>query len=78
MVYRLQEERLEVLKKLLVQREIKQQELNDKRLDKLWSKKQKIKEGKILKIRKDHIKSEFIIRITKTQTLKIIKLINLC
>jgi len=49
---------LEVLKKLLIQREVKQQELNDKRLDKLWSKKQKVKEGKIMKIRKEHIRSK--------------------
>lgn len=34
--YRLQEARLEVLKKLLKQREENHQELNIKRLDKLW------------------------------------------
>ncbi|CAK8694852.1 unnamed protein product [Clavelina lepadiformis] len=56
-IEKLQEARLEVLKKLLLQREIKQQELNDKRLDKLWSKKQKAKENKIQKIRKEHIKT---------------------
>uniref|UniRef100_H2YHN5 Cilia- and flagella-associated protein 91 n=1 Tax=Ciona savignyi TaxID=51511 RepID=H2YHN5_CIOSA len=55
-IEKLQEARLEVLKTLLIQREAKQQELNDKRLDKLWSKKQKAKEEKIQKIRKEHIK----------------------
>jgi len=56
-IEKLQEARLEVLEKLLIQREAKQQELNDKRLDKLWSKKQKSKEHSILRIRKDHIKA---------------------
>nr|CAB3263584.1 protein MAATS1-like [Phallusia mammillata] len=56
-IEKLQEARLEVLKKLLLQRELKQQELNDKRLDKLWSKKQKAKENKVQNIRKEHIKT---------------------
>ena len=34
--FRLQEARLEVLKKLLIKREENHQELNVKRLDKLW------------------------------------------
>jgi len=37
---------------------MKQQELNDKRLDKIWSKKQKVKENKVQKIRKEHVKSK--------------------
>nr|XP_039249050.1 cilia- and flagella-associated protein 91-like [Styela clava]XP_039249051.1 cilia- and flagella-associated protein 91-like [Styela clava] len=56
-IEKLQEARLEVLKQLLRQREEKQQELNDKRLDKLWSQKQKLKEEQVEKIRKEHIKT---------------------
>ncbi|KAJ8311832.1 hypothetical protein KUTeg_010617 [Tegillarca granosa] len=56
-IEKLQEARLEVLKKLLKQREENHQELNIKRLDKLWSKKQKDKEVKIKRIRNEHIKT---------------------
>ncbi|XP_052253819.1 cilia- and flagella-associated protein 91-like [Dreissena polymorpha] len=56
-IEKLQEARLEVLKQLLKQREENHQELNIKRLDKLWSKKQKEKEGRIKKIRNEHIKT---------------------
>lgn len=56
-IEKLQEARLEVLKELLKQREENHQELNIKRLDKLWSKKQKEKEVKIKKIRNEHIKT---------------------
>lgn len=56
--FRLQEARLEVLKQLLKKREENHAELNIKRLDKLWSKKQKEKDAKVKKIRNEHIKSE--------------------
>lgn len=56
-IEKLQEARLEVLKQLLKKREENHQELNIKRLDKLWSKKQKEKEAKIKKIRNEHIKT---------------------
>ncbi|KAK7106474.1 cilia- and flagella-associated protein 91-like isoform X2 [Littorina saxatilis] len=56
-IEKLQEARLEVLKKLLIKREENHQELNVKRLDKLWSKKQQDKESRIKKIRNEHIKS---------------------
>lgn len=55
--FRLQEARLEVLKQLLKKREENHAELNIKRLDKLWSKKQKEKDSKVKKIRNEHIKS---------------------
>lgn len=50
---------MEVLKQLLKKREENHAELNIKRLDKLWSKKQKEKDAKVKKIRNEHIKSEF-------------------
>ncbi|KAL8577811.1 hypothetical protein ACOMHN_054561 [Nucella lapillus] len=56
-IEKLQEARLEVLKKLLIKREENHQELNIKRLDKLWSKKQKQKESRVQKIRNEHIKT---------------------
>ncbi|OWF41651.1 cilia- and flagella-associated protein 91-like isoform X2 [Mizuhopecten yessoensis] len=56
-IEKLQEARLEVLKDLLKKREENHQELNIKRLDKIWSKKQKEKESKIKKIRNEHIKT---------------------
>ncbi|XP_059158097.1 LOW QUALITY PROTEIN: cilia- and flagella-associated protein 91-like [Physella acuta] len=56
-IEKLQEARLEVLKQLLKQREDNHQELNIKRLDKLWAVKQKSKEAKIKKIRNEHIKA---------------------
>ncbi|KAL3885253.1 hypothetical protein ACJMK2_025341 [Sinanodonta woodiana] len=55
-IEKLQEARLEVLKQLLKQREENHQDLNIKRLDRLWSKKQKEKDSKIRKIRNEHIK----------------------
>lgn len=64
--FRLQEARLEVLKQLLKKREENHAELNIKRLDKLWSKKQKEKDAKVKKIRNEHIKSE-LIRLPSTR-----------
>lgn len=55
----MQDARLEVLKRLLVQRDLKQQEMNNKRLDKLWSQKQQNKDEEVEKIRKEHIKSKY-------------------
>ncbi|EDO26341.1 predicted protein, partial [Nematostella vectensis] len=52
----LQEARLEVLQRILQEREEDHAELNTKRLDRLWSKKQKEKEAKFDKIQKEHIK----------------------
>ncbi|KAH9509265.1 Cilia- and flagella-associated protein 91 [Bulinus truncatus] len=56
-IEKLQEARLEVLKRLLKQREENNQELNIKRLDQLWAVKQKTKEAKIKKLRNEHIKA---------------------
>jgi len=53
----LQAIRLEVLQRLLYEREAKQQEINEKRLDKLWSGKQKEKEKKAARTRREHIKT---------------------
>ena len=53
---RLQEARLEVLQKILREREENHTELNTKRLDKLWTKKQKEREKKVNWIRNEHIK----------------------
>ncbi|XP_041373414.1 cilia- and flagella-associated protein 91-like [Gigantopelta aegis] len=55
-IEKLQEARLEMLQKLLKEREEHHQELNIRRLDKLWSKKQKVKEARIKKIRHEHIR----------------------
>lgn len=55
-IEKLQEERLEVLKQLLIKREEHHQELNTKRLDRLWAKKQEEKEARVKKIRNEHIK----------------------
>lgn len=57
---------MEVLKQLLKKREENHAELNIKRLDKLWSKKQKEKDAKVKKIRNEHIKSE-LIRLPSTR-----------
>ena len=54
---RLQEARLEVLQRLLKQREEHHQDLNTKRLDRLWAKKQEEKESRVAKIRAEHIKT---------------------
>ncbi|CAG5116047.1 unnamed protein product [Candidula unifasciata] len=56
-IEKLQEARLEVLQKLLKQREENHQELNIKRLDKLWAVKQKDKEARSKKIRSEYIKA---------------------
>ncbi|XP_077985576.1 cilia- and flagella-associated protein 91-like isoform X2 [Glandiceps talaboti] len=56
-IEKLQEARLEVLKKILKEREENHAELNAKRLDKLWSKKQQEKEQKVMRIRNEHIKT---------------------
>jgi len=65
-IEKLQEARLEVLKQLLKQREQNHQELNIKRLDKLWAVKQKTKESKVKKIRTEHIKA--IRKLTEKRT----------
>jgi hypothetical protein len=53
----LQEARLEVLQRLLKQREEHHQDLNIKRLDRLWARKQEEKESRVKKIRGEHIKT---------------------
>ncbi|GCC24429.1 hypothetical protein chiPu_0002830 [Chiloscyllium punctatum] len=55
-IEKLQEIRLDVLMKLLSQREAKQQEMNVKRVDSIWSKLQQKKGVAIKKIRLKHIK----------------------
>ncbi|KAI8509247.1 Cilia- and flagella-associated protein 91 [Branchiostoma belcheri] len=62
-IEKLQEARLEVLKKLLQQREQNHRELTTKRLDRLWTKKQQHKEDKVTRIRREHIKT--IRKLTK-------------
>ena len=61
LLLRLQEAKLKVLQKLLQERERKNSDLNAKRLDKLWSKKQEQKERNFDKIRTEHIKSKGLI-----------------
>ncbi|KAI0230091.1 Cilia- and flagella-associated protein 91 [Lamellibrachia satsuma] len=56
-IEKLQEARLAMLKRLLKQREEHHQELNSKRLDRLWAKKQEVKDVKIKQIRNNHIKA---------------------
>ncbi|XP_071958133.1 cilia- and flagella-associated protein 91-like isoform X2 [Antedon mediterranea] len=56
-IEKLQEARLEMLRKILKDREENHMDLNSKRLDKLWSKKHKEKEKKVAWIRKEHIKT---------------------
>ncbi|XP_067029644.1 cilia- and flagella-associated protein 91-like [Acropora muricata] len=56
-IEKLQEARLEVLKRILEQREEDHAELNAKRLDRLWSKKQQEKERKFNRIQTEHIKT---------------------
>lgn len=53
---RLQEIRMEILKKMLKDREENQANILAKRLDRLWAKKQKEKEKRVKKLRYDHIK----------------------
>ncbi|XP_044164765.1 cilia- and flagella-associated protein 91-like isoform X3 [Acropora millepora] len=57
-IEKLQEAKLEVLKRILEQREEDHAELNAKRLDRLWSKKQQEKERKFNRIQTEHIKRE--------------------
>ncbi|XP_067928775.1 cilia- and flagella-associated protein 91-like [Watersipora subatra] len=56
-IEKLQEARLQLLTKLLKQREHNHAELNIKRLDKIWRKKQKEKEAFIQKVRHEHIRA---------------------
>ncbi|ELU06518.1 hypothetical protein CAPTEDRAFT_90714, partial [Capitella teleta] len=56
-IEKLQEARLEVLKRLLKQREEHHQDLNTKRLDRLWARKQEEKEERVARIRAEHIKT---------------------
>jgi len=56
-IEKLQEARLEVLKRILEQREEDHAELNTKRLDRLWSNKQQEKENKFKRIQTEHIKT---------------------
>lgn len=56
-IEKLQEARLEVLKRILEQREEDHAELNTKRLDRLWSIKQQEKERKFKRIQTEHIKT---------------------
>jgi len=55
-IEKLQAIKIQVLKKMLQNREQRNNEMNTKRLDKLWSKKQKEKDKKFDKIRAEHIK----------------------
>lgn len=57
MIEKLQLEQLELLKKLLSDREEKQASITNKRLDKIWTLKQKEKEKRFQKIRLDHIRA---------------------
>ncbi|XP_068127073.1 cilia- and flagella-associated protein 91 isoform X1 [Hyperolius riggenbachi] len=54
-IEKLQEARLEVLKRLLQRRKESQNELDGKRLDTKWSKLQREKEERVQQIRKEHI-----------------------
>lgn len=54
---RLQELRMELLKKMLKDREETQANILARRLDRLWEKKQKEKDVRIKKLRVEHIKS---------------------
>ncbi|XP_013385345.1 cilia- and flagella-associated protein 91 [Lingula anatina] len=56
-IEKLQEARLEVLQSLLKEREENHQQLNTKRLDKMWGKKQEEKERRVKYIRNEHIKA---------------------
>ena len=50
---------MEILKKMLKDREENQASILAKRLDRLWAKKQKEKEKRIKKLRIDHVKGRF-------------------
>jgi hypothetical protein len=56
-IERIQEARLQVLEKILAERENEHDQLNTKRLEHLWSQKQLAKEYKVKKIRTKHIKA---------------------
>ncbi|XP_071841728.1 cilia- and flagella-associated protein 91-like isoform X2 [Apostichopus japonicus] len=56
-IEKLQEARLKLLQKILKEREEHHTEITSKRLDKIWSKKQKEKERKVAWIRNEHIKA---------------------
>jgi len=56
---RIQEIRMEMLKKMLKNREENQASISAKRLDRLWVKKQKEKDAKIKKLRSENIKCKF-------------------
>jgi hypothetical protein len=51
--------RMELLKKMLKTREENQASILTKKLDKLWSKRQREKEHKIKQLRAENIKSNF-------------------
>ncbi|XP_065845847.1 cilia- and flagella-associated protein 91-like [Oscarella lobularis] len=55
-IEKIQELRLQVLRKMLEEREKEHNSLNTKRLEHLWSKKQQEKEAKVKHLRKEHIK----------------------
>lgn len=55
-IEKLQAARLEVLKRLLRQRQESQEDVTNRRLDRLWSRRQKEKEEKFKRIRYEHIK----------------------
>ena len=57
-MYRIQDERMAVLKRMLKQREADHQALNDKRLEHLWAKRQAEKDRYNRRLRSDHIKGE--------------------
>nr|XP_054760069.1 cilia- and flagella-associated protein 91-like isoform X1 [Lytechinus pictus] len=56
-IEKLQEARLQLLQKILKEREENHAKLSAKRLDKLWAKKQQERERKVAWIRKEHVKS---------------------
>ncbi|XP_072166389.1 cilia- and flagella-associated protein 91-like isoform X2 [Diadema setosum] len=56
-IEKLQEARLQLLQKILREREENHTKLSAKRLDKLWAKKQQERERKVAWIRKEHIKA---------------------
>ena len=64
--YRLQRERLAVIEKLLQQRELDHQVLDDKRLEHLWSKKQVEKERRLRRLHSNHVKGMPVCTALKT------------
>lgn len=53
----IQNERMELLRKMLQQREVDYQAINDKRIEHLWSKRQREKERQIRRVRSEHVKA---------------------